>query len=194
MKEIECPSCGEMIPEDSKYCDMCGVELLACVSCGAIGTDNFCAECGSPMVSRRTLSSDSATSPSSAPETVKDTADVHTTVARQRCATGQDADVHSTGRSAVPRLRFRDGNLVITPRDGAVIGRQDGEYADRLRDFDLISRRHAKFVKQGRNWCLVDLGSTNGCFVNDTELKPDVPVPFKKGDVVDIGTYLFDVL
>ena len=52
MKEIECPSCGELIPDDSKYCDQCGIELLECVNCGTLGTDDFCSECGNPMVSR----------------------------------------------------------------------------------------------------------------------------------------------
>ncbi len=53
MNQIECPACGEMIPEDSKYCDQCGVELLECVNCHTLGTDPFCAECGKPMIARK---------------------------------------------------------------------------------------------------------------------------------------------
>ena len=186
MKEIECPACGELIPDDSRYCDQCGAELLECVSCGALGTGNFCGNCGGAMVSRRMggpapspagPGGQRQASPAPAPE--------------------ETADVHATGRgvrNAAPRLRYRDGDLELVPRDGAVIGRQEGEYAARLRDFDLISRRHGQFVKKGRMWCLVDFGSTNGSLINDVELQPNVPMPFQKGDVVDIGTYLFDVL
>lgn len=187
MKEIECPACGELIPDDSRYCDQCGAELLECVSCGALGTGNFCGNCGGAMVSRR-----AGGGPASAPvrpETKRQ--------AEPAPEPEEAVDVHSTGRSvrtAVPRLRYRDGDLELVPRDGAVIGRQEGEYAARLRDFDLISRRHGQFVKKGRMWCLVDFGSTNGCLINDVELQPNVPMPFQKGDVVDIGTYLFDVL
>lgn len=180
MKEFECPSCGETIPADSLYCDMCGVELLECVNCGAVGTGNFCGECSGPMVSRRT-----ASAPARAGRPCAGTSAV---------PAPESSDAHSTGKGGVPRLRYREGNVVIVPRDGAVIGRKEGEYAALLKDFDLISRRHGKFVRKGRTWYLVDLGSTNGCFVNDVELNPDEPVPFAKGDVVDIGTYLFDVL
>lgn len=186
MKEIECPSCGEMIPDDSKYCDMCGVELLECVNCGAVGCGNFCGTCGGAMVSRGNA--------------VR-VAEPHRTVSsvpvgnsRQETDAAGGDDAHSTGKGRVPRLRWRGGNVVLVPRDGAIIGRKEGEYAAQLKDFDLISRRHGKFVKQGRAWCLVDLDSTNGCLVNDVELVPHVPTAFKKGDVVDIGTYEFDVV
>ena len=174
MKEFECPSCGETIPADSLYCDMCGVELLECVNCGAVGTGNFCGECSGPMVSRRT-----ASAPARAGRPCAGTSAV---------PAPESSDAHSTGKGGLPRLRYREGNVVIVPRDGAVIGRKEGEYAALLKDFDLISRRHGKFVRKGRTWFLVDLGSTNGCFVNDVELKPDEPVPFAKGEVVDIGT------
>lgn len=53
MKDFECPACGEKIPHDSIYCDMCGAELLECVKCHTPGTDPFCPECGSPMISRK---------------------------------------------------------------------------------------------------------------------------------------------
>lgn len=186
MKEFECPSCGEKIPDDSIYCDMCGVELLVCISCGATGTGNFCGACGGAMVSRKNAVHSTAPVQHEPPkaaekkheENIEDTSD----------------DAHSTGKGSIPKLRFRDGNMVILPRDGAIIGRKEGEYSAQLKNFDLISRRHGQFIKKGRTWYLVDFGSTNGCLINDKELEPDVPMPFKKGDVIDIGTYIFDVV
>lgn len=178
MKEIECPSCGEYIPDDSKYCDMCGTELLACVSCGAIGAGNFCGQCGGAMVSRKNAVPSTTGQP-----VIKNTHDKP-----------EIDDGHGTGKGNIPRLRLRDGNLTLIPRDGAIIGRKEGEYAMMLKDLNLISRRHGQFIKKGRTWHLVDFGSTNGCFINDIELDPNVPIAFKKGDVVDIGTYLFDVI
>lgn len=183
MKEIECPSCGEKIPDDSIYCDMCGIELLVCVSCGATGTGNFCGSCGGAMVSRKNAVQSMSPAQPNPPQPVEE---------RREQETSDDG--HSTGKGSIPKLRFRDGNMVILPRDSAIIGRKEGEYADQLKNFDLISRRHGQFIKKGRTWYLVDFGSTNGCFINDTELEPDVPMPFKKGDVVDIGTYIFDVV
>ena len=129
MKDIECPSCGELIPGDSKYCDMCGAELLECVSCGTLGTGEFCPECGKAMIARN-----------------------------------PDAP-----RVAAPAPT----QVTYAPAPDCTVG---------------------KFVKRGRDWYIVDSGSTNGTLVNDVELEPDRPAKFVKGDVIDIGTYIFDVV
>lgn len=172
MDEITCPGCGDRTPADSRFCEMCGVELLECVNCGAAGTDPFCGECGGPMVSRK--------------------------IRRDNAATVQrsddDSDAHTTGRRRSPRLQYRKGNISITPENNAVIGRKEGPYADALSTLDLISRRHARFILRDGQWYIDDLNSTNGCYVNDREVRPGTPARFDRGDVVDIGTYLFDVL
>lgn len=166
-----------MIPADGRYCDMCGVELLECVNCGAIGTGTFCAECGKPMVSRST-----ARPAVSAPEKEQPrpgAAGGHTTAGAGR-------------RKLV--LKARRGGFRLVPEDGAVIGRGEGPYKDLLDACGLISRRHGQFMKRGRSWYIMDFGSTNGTLVNDTELEPDSPVKFGPGDVIDIGTYVFDAV
>ena len=182
MKEIECPSCGEMIPDDSKYCDQCGVELLECVNCGTLGTDDFCSECGNPMVSKGKARSKTDT-------TIKPRQEMN----QPRNDGGTTIGGGGRGRKNLV-LRPRNGNFILQPENEAIIGRKDSPYAQFLIDFNLISRRHGKFVKQGRDWYIVDFGSTNGTLVNDEELKPNVPMKFQAGDVVDIGTYLFDVI
>lgn len=182
MNEIECPSCGELIPDDSKYCDQCGVELLECVNCGTLGTDDFCAECGNPMISRSNngKKSEATIKP---PKEVKDNKnDGNTTIG------GPDR-----GRKNLI-LKSRKGNFILRPEHEAIIGRMNSPYEHLLADLNLISRKHGKFVKQGRDWYIVDFGSTNGTLVNDVELKPDIPMKFNAGDVVDIGTYIFDVI
>lgn len=178
MKEIECPACGENIPDDSLYCDICGVKLLECINCGELGTDDFCAECGKPMVARR-------------PDKVKP----HGVETTQRNS-GSTGDGFTTVGSSPKKLllKARKGNVTLRPENEAVIGRGDSPYAQTLMPMNLISRRHGKFVKRGRDWFIVDFGSTNGTLVNDVELEPNVPVKFRVGDVVDIGTYIFDVV
>ena len=182
MKEIECPSCGELIPDDSKYCDQCGAELLECVNCGVLGTDDFCSECGKPMVSKGKTerAPDVTIKPR---EEVKETQDDgNTTIG------GRDRGMKNL------ILKARKGNFILRPEHEAIIGRKGSPYENLLSDCNLISRRHGKFVKQGRDWYIVDFGSTNGTLVNDLELRPDVPMKFQAGDVVDIGTYIFDVV
>src|SRR5262245_45863452 len=51
---MECPSCGEKVPEGSKFCGACGSALPR--ACGACGRPNpagarFCAECGARLAS-----------------------------------------------------------------------------------------------------------------------------------------------
>lgn len=182
MKEIECPSCGELIPDDSKYCDQCGVELLSCVNCGALGTDDFCPECGKPMVSRNQIQKNPDVTIKPRQDTNEIKNDGQTTVG-------------GPGRSRKNLvLKARKGNFIILPEHEAIIGRKDSPYEQLLSDCNLISRKHGKFVKQGRDWFIVDFGSTNGTLVNDVELQPGVPMKFREGDVVDIGTYIFDVI
>lgn len=182
MKVIECPSCGELTPDDGKYCDQCGVELLECVNCGTLGTDDFCSECGKPMVSRGMKSEKKPNTAIKPPQATQDKKDGGVTVG------GPDR----SRKNLV--LKARQGNFILRPEHEAIIGRKDSPYEQFLVDLNLISRRHGKFVKQGRDWYIVDLGSTNGTLVNDVELQPNVPMKFQAGDVVDIGTYIFDVL
>lgn len=174
MKEIECPSCGEKIPDDSRYCDMCGSELLQCVNCGTLGTDRFCPECGKPMIARN---------PEKAP--------TPTPTNPVKPVSPQPTEPEKPKKIV---LKARKGGFIIEPEHEAVIGRQDSPYAELLSPLSLISRRHGKFVKRGSRWYIVDFGSTNGTLVNDMELAPDEPARFDKGDVVDIGTYIFDVI
>lgn len=170
MNEIECPACGEMIPDDSKFCDMCGAELLECVNCKTLGTDNFCPECGKPMIARK----------------------AEMTGSNEK---GSDDNEKTIGRARkTVMLKQRDSAITITPVHDAVIGRTDSPYANELSGLTLISRRHGKFVFQGGEWYIIDFGSTNGTYVNDREVPADTPVRFNVGDVVDIGTYLFDVI
>lgn len=180
MNYIKCPECQEQIPEDSRYCDMCGVELLECVKCHSLGTEAFCSECGSPMISRQKTSK-------------QDKVNV-TTGKNPQPGEGGDIGVTIGGRKKEVVLKARRGGFILKPRDGAIIGRTEGDYSNQLGSCNLISRTHAKFQKIGRDWNLIDLGSTNGCLINNVELQPNVPMKFAAGDVVDIGTYIFDAI
>jgi hypothetical protein len=55
----------------------------------------------------------------------------------------------------------------------------------------LASRRHAVLRVYGDDVSVEDLGSRNGTVVNQTKLTPREPVPFRPGDVLQIGTIQF---
>ena len=151
----------------------------------------ICQNCGKPMVSRKAGSAmGEKTDTGSKPDYIEEPTVTDKTI-------GGPASVDKTigGRRKRTVLKARKGNIILVPEDEAVIGRQkDTDYSELLEDCSLISRRHGKFMKRGRDWYIVDFGSTNGTLVNDVELEPDKPVRFSPGDVVDIGTYIFDVV
>lgn len=190
MNEFDCPACGQPIPDDSLYCDMCGVELLQCLDCGTIGCDVFCPECGHPMVSRLTALNLDTTASAKQPHT-------HTTTQNTQTTSPTPVDNSKTvggrGRGATLALVARKGRGRIVPADNTVIGRE-GAYADVLADMGLVSRNHARFIRRGRDWYIDDLDSTNGTLINDIELVPGQPRKITVGDVVDLGTYIFDVV
>ena len=50
-----------------------------------------------------------------------------------------------------------------------------------------VSRRHAKIEAVGKNFCLTDLRSTNGTFINGEMLRPMAPAALHEGDSVILG-------
>lgn len=57
-----------------------------------------------------------------------------------------------------------------------------------------VSRRHAQVVKQGQGYAIVDLGSTNGTFVNDVRVTKTTPLKhgdrIRLGDAIDLRFFL----
>jgi hypothetical protein len=61
---MECPSCHSEMPDESRFCDVCGAALPArCLSCGAANRAGakFCSKCG------KTLTPESPAAPSIEP-------------------------------------------------------------------------------------------------------------------------------
>ncbi len=55
-----------------------------------------------------------------------------------------------------------------------------------------VSRRHARVEARGRSWVLMDVGSTNGTFLNDRELEGYKML--ERGDRLKIGSHIFKFL
>ena len=70
-----------------------------------------------------------------------------------------------------------------------VIGR--GSDSDLQVDKDSVSRRHARIERRGARWAVVDLGSTNGTYVNDSPVADKL---LDDGDLVKIGAAIFKFL
>ena len=95
---------------------------------------------------------------------------------RIRTAELVDGDYITFGRYAGKSLIFRTGlepqlklETVELAKDRITIGREPS--GDVVIDHPVVSARHAEIVKQGDKFFIVDLGSTNGTFVNGIKVK-----------------------
>jgi diguanylate cyclase (GGDEF)-like protein len=59
-------------------------------------------------------------------------------------------------------------------------------------DLDNVSRRHARIRVEGSRILVEDLGSTNGTYLNDVEVKQATPL--RSGDLVKVGSSIFKFL
>lgn len=81
-----------------------------------------------------------------------------------------------------PRVVELDGETIVFGRAGDATVRLSDPY---------ISDRHAKVHRQGKDWIVTDLGSTNGTFIN--QVKVTAPTPIAAGDQLGIGRTVVEV-
>ena len=74
-------------------------------------------------------------------------------------------------------------------QDEVVIGR--GADCGIQVDRDSVSRKHAKVMRAGERWQVVDLNSTNGSYVNDSQI---TECALRDGDLLKIGNAIFKFL
>ena len=58
---------------------------------------------------------------------------------------------------------------------------------------EKISRHHARLLVAGDNIELIDLGSTNGTFVNEARLEKNTPTLLQVGDEVRFGDHSYQL-
>jgi pSer/pThr/pTyr-binding forkhead associated (FHA) protein len=82
-------------------------------------------------------------------------------------------------------LHLPDGSRVAIGDEPVSIGRQ--AECDVVLEDTNVSRRHAEVRRQGDEYVLVDLGSTNGSKVNGTRVKQQA---LSDGDEITLGKTL----
>jgi serine/threonine protein kinase len=122
-------------------------------------------DAGVEAVTQRALAKDPAQRFSTASEMVQ-------TLHRLRAAGG--LQLVSSGGQRIP-LRAAGTSLGRVPDNDIV-----------LRDSD-VSRHHARIYCEATSWFVVDLGSTNGTYINDRQLTPHVACPLAPGDTLRLG-------
>jgi ABC transport system ATP-binding/permease protein len=78
------------------------------------------------------------------------------------------------------------GGLIPISGDRVTLGRKDD--CDIVLPFPMVSGRHARIVRDGKNVSVLDLKSANGTFVNGRKV---IRKQLEKGDRIQIGPFLF---
>ncbi|HWV39038.1 MAG TPA: GGDEF domain-containing protein [Vulgatibacter sp.] len=118
---------------------------------------------------------------------------------------GQETTVIRTGTGAnqLPSSGGAAGSLVIIygagmgrliPVDGTelLIGRDQSNHV--VVEQESVSRRHCVVRTKDGALVLQDLGSTNGTFLNDEEVRPPREAPLRSGDLIKVGGTIFKYL
>jgi len=170
---MNCPNkiCKQQIPDDSCFCDQCGVHLLRCDKCGFVGMGKFCGSCGGSMSAIQVSETPAAPSPSvpSSAATV----------------------IVSLPAEKIYLCHLEGWNMEIA--DGNILGRTNGPHAAMLGKFPVVSSTHAKVTRENGAWFITDLNSTNKTYVNGAKLEPNVPAKIKQNDVVILANVTFTV-
>jgi len=185
---MNCPNkiCKQEIPDDSCFCDQCGVHLLRCDKCGFIGTSKFCGSCGGSMSARQPPTGQpSVAQPSAVPPSPPQPKE--TLAASSSSATV----IVPLPPEKIFLCHLEGWNMEIT--DGSILGRTNGPHAAMLGKFPVISSNHAKVTRNNNEWFITDLNSTNKTYVNGAKLEPNVPAKIKQDDVVMLANVTFTV-
>ncbi len=86
-----------------------------------------------------------------------------------------------------PRLVGEDGNALLLIEGANLVSREAGQIV--IPGESSVSRRHAEVLRSGDTLTLMDLGSTNGTFVNGVKLTGSVTL--QPGDAVQFGAIKF---
>jgi hypothetical protein len=156
--------------------------MIICPNCKSQQIDGaiFCSECGAQLVQ-----SDSA-----------QTQKFETDSPELRSAVMYVDEVGKQGSTWITLHLLETGDILpISERNEFTMGRLS-ENQPIEPDIDLtpfkafdngVSRLHAVIRKSEGNIVLVDLGSSNGTYVNGLRIMPNIEQPLRHGDIVALG-------
>lgn len=164
---IKCPSCQTPNPENTLFCEECGLYLA---KKEIKGTDPLAREENSWLNPEQEAWPAQETG-SQAPVILK-----FTILDSGRRLTLPLKKEINLGRLDPASTTFPD--IDLTPNGGLERG---------------VSRRHARISYKEGEVVIEDLGSVNGTFVNNKRLTPYLPHPLKSGDELQLGKSLIKI-
>lgn len=173
-----CPNkiCQKEIPNDSIFCDQCGVPLRQCTKCGSITLAKFCTECGGIVVDRKI------------PENV-----VPEKVFDKESKPQEEENLGTVIIEKNPVLQIIHSNFSVEINSGDIIGRTTGSHTKYFGQFPVISSKHGKVELLNNEWFFTDLHSSNKSFLNGKVLTPDIPAKLSDNDNLTLANVQFSV-
>ncbi len=183
-----CPNkvCRKEIPNDSIFCDQCGVHLRQCTKCGSITLAKFCNECGGVVIDRKLPESEIENQkPQNEAAPVTEPSNL---TKEQPQSSGGTVIVETKSE-----LKIVHSNFIITPSSGDILGRTTGPHSNLLGQFPVISSKHAKVELLSNEWYFTDLHSSNKSYLNGKIVTPEAPVKLSDGDNLVLANIPFTV-
>ena len=113
----------------------------------------------------------------------KETADYSETVVLDGEKESDDVTLYSRNLDRTMRIALDKLPLTIGKMEGCV---------DKVLGDPSVSRIHCRLLKEAGKLAIMDLGSTNGTFLNGIRLNPREPSYIGEGDEIRMGAVLFD--
>lgn len=183
---IVCPRCGRENVPGMAYCEQCGGPLAAPNTTGS---------------GEESLATPLATTVESAPTTTsEETSTSEETVSAPDSVDGDVRPRDSSSKEPVLTFTFPSGQTFTMQGSEAQVGRADIAQGWQP-DLDVVpygggaldlgvSRHHARLLSDVEDgFSVVDLGSTNGTWVNGRAAPYNSPVPLRDGDTLAFGAF-----
>ncbi|WP_286880349.1 FHA domain-containing protein [Proteiniphilum sp. UBA7639] len=178
---VKCPLCGKEIEADSFYCDQCGEELKLCGNGHGFKKGKVCSQCGQPLVKAKFA-------PNNKSQTEPDNSVVthNTAVEPTQTDNSSQKTIRLTPTKAKPQFMVgKSINARLPIKEGAVIGRRTGDYVSTFASQGYVSGTHARIqANADGDYEIIDLDSTNGTFVNGSQIAPNKPTAIHTGDEI----------
>lgn len=187
-----CPICKQKIDDDSYYCEHCGQELFLCPHCFPTthkfgkGAGKRCGSCGAVLIAAKNQETGNMNNRSTLDTPFQPSQPAPQKPVETPRLT-QPQPLMSPAVPSATSLFCQAMQTRIVLQDGAVIGREKGDYVSLLSTFIYISSIHARLNKTSTGWTITDLGSRNGTKVNGIPCSPTQS--FSVGDIVRIANF-----
>ncbi|GHT56928.1 hypothetical protein FACS1894109_07590 [Spirochaetia bacterium] len=182
-----CPNkgCNAEIPDDSNYCDQCGIRIGRCEKCGNTGKGNVCGKCGGKIIfkTKEPVNREKVQQKEKPQnQRINNAAPQETII--------QELEIHHL-------IFCHTDGWEIELKHGDILGRSNGNHVDRFGNNSFISGTHANISFENGFWYIIDLGSSNGTTVGSTFYKKhgvqSPPMKLQDKGIVQLADWKFIV-